>query len=228
MLADRDIEPPQLDLQSLQTGQIGAVKGAVATVLQILSRQSGSCLMIIHGRVFLFRGLKLEGIADGHEFVLDDQLFQVMGTETYETVRGTSRTIFQLALVYDKGTARSPFKGERIDRTDVVLTADEEVVREALRRQRREAELERSANMARLAEAEALRKQKEADESRVAAAAAAKREADMKAASKFKLAKSLLEKGDKPAARKWLQQIVKEFPDSEAAKDSRELLKSLE
>lgn len=55
----------------------------------------------------------------------------------------------------------------------------------------------------------------------------APRSPDQVAASSFALAKDLLEVGKKKQARDWLQEIVKKFPDTPAAKDAQELIKKI-
>ena len=51
---------------------------------------------------------------------------------------------------------------------------------------------------------------------------------EKKAAAKLRLAKQLLEKDKKANAKKYLDELVEQFPDSEAAKEAQELLKKVQ
>jgi hypothetical protein len=50
---------------------------------------------------------------------------------------------------------------------------------------------------------------------------------EKKAASKLRLAKQLLEKDKQTNAKKYLDEVVEQFPDTDAAKEAQELLKKL-
>ena len=52
-------------------------------------------------------------------------------------------------------------------------------------------------------------------------------EFDRQAAGKFRLAKSLLDSGKRDAAKKWLQEIVEQFPETPTGKQAAEMLKKL-
>jgi S1-C subfamily serine protease len=206
-----------LNSRKLKKGDIGLLPGATFEVLQVLSKPRGECLVRIGDTTLKFLGMNLESIADSDRVKTDrNELFEVVGTTTYDTVGGSTKTVFVLMSVLDLSKVEKG--GELIINYKVPeLTDGEKARRDRI-----------IANKKEVAMAIERKQAERLVEKENAITKAAQKEVDSKASTKLILAKNFLSKGDKTAARKWLNKIVKEFPDTDPAKEAAAILKTIE
>ncbi|MDB5346800.1 MAG: peptidase and chymotrypsin/Hap [Schlesneria sp.] len=250
-LLDKPLAFEPLDIQTLRAGQCG-IFPTVITVVQVLSKSDGECLVESQGTMLKLRGLDLTNAVDSTRTRISSELvFEVLGTTTYKTVGGTTNTVFELACILDsKDLPRDLFRNDRI--VDVAIpplteaenkqrlayrAANEKHAIEYAAQNERAAELARSERAIRDEEArakqqlaalaEGRRRQAAEDEKRLAKESAAQAEKEGKASTKLALAKKFIDRKETTSARKWLEQVVKDYPGTAAADEAKVLLSGL-
>ncbi len=198
-----------------EVGQLGTLAEWI-DVLQVLDKKTGEVLVTTHlgqpRMTFKVVGVDTKNMIDGGRFSSPDT-FAVVGTHSYETVAGGSKTIFELHKCdLDDAFSADELKvvGEHADQNyAIVLTEAEQAQAKAAREVYENARLEKQA---------------------MAKEEAGKKELEMKARrgkSYLESAKSLLVKDQRPAARKFLEKAIADDPDSESGKEAAKLLKTL-
>lgn len=228
-LADRPIPFPVLDPLNLSSGTVGVFRAQVVDVLQVLSKEDGECLMVVDGTVIKFIGMNLENVTDRQRIGLTSRLlFYVVGTTTYSTVSKSTNTVFEVACIGPVPSMEGVFTKEKVISPQIPdLTADEERTRNSILAERERAEQQAQIERDKRAAAAEKRKADELAETQAANMRAAARELESKGAAKLALAKKFIDKGDSANAKKWLQQIQKDFPNTMAATEAAELLTKL-
>jgi len=200
---------PPINFRDMDKGDSGSITSTVE-VIQVVSKQMGSCLAAISRDrpvLVMIRGLNLENVVDGKKLKLDQSLFEVQGTVTYETVGMGSKTVHELLCIFDQSELPTgEFSQYEIDATIPDLTPDEKKKRQIA------------------LDAIAARKKKE-DDTKANEEKKAKMEMDeKKAAAKLALAKKFIDKKETETGRKWLKELIESYPGTAAATEAEQIL----
>lgn len=240
-LISKPLDFPVINLSRMKSGEIGVLGASFVEIVQVLSKSDGRCLAHVSRVLVKLRGLDLTNVTDSERLRIgSDLIFEVVGTTTYETVQGGTNTVFELACISNAEKFREN-RGTTDPTSDLGLLplTDEENERRrvAIEHRNREQALakeseERAAEDARLKriseeEAAKVRKMVEKEKNDAAAKEAELRNNETKAAAKLILAKQFLDKNEYASAKKWLKNVVKDFPNTEAATEAEQLLKGL-
>lgn len=130
-LTQRDIDFPQLEPTRLTSGEIGILPSTAVDVVQVLSKERGECLVAVRQKLVIMRGLDLTSVTDGDRLRIEkDLVFAVSGTKTYETVNGTTNTVFEVLCILNAATLKELFAKDRIADLGIpTLTKEEDVQR---------------------------------------------------------------------------------------------------
>lgn len=210
---------PSLHSLGMEVGQAGTLGHTSPHVLQVLGDKR--MLVTLHdldGHDFGFggqakkravvyvTGISTAKLVDGKKVSLP-QLFKVTGTHRYETISGAVTTIFKL----EPETEAEKTEREAAEQRAIAAKRAEDEVKE-----RRLREVERK-------EASAAATKKAAEEDRRKAEAPAKAEAAARAS--LELTKELIRLAKDDLVKQRLERVIKQYPDTEAAKEARILLK---
>lgn len=250
-LIDRPLPFSAISSMNLHKGTIGMFTSYLP-IAQVVSKEDGECLAKYGSKLLMLRGLDLTNVTDSSDIKIDQGLiFEVLGTSTYETGPRSRRKIVEIQLVLDLNelgndefprdrikdlgvpeltAAESQERAaqqRRIEEQQWQLRAQKAQVAEQVRVELREREVQERAKRQRQQEEVERRKKADQAEFELAKREAAQEEKESKAGSKLALAKKFLAKKEHASARKWLDQIIKEFPGTAAADEAKVLLADL-
>jgi hypothetical protein len=191
----------------------------------------------------MLKGCPTAGLVDGKTWkdwtpLLGKHLLAVTGTTRFQTVSGGTKTVFVVETLHLERFNASPAELAK-RRAEAEAKAAEEAVKAKEERARKEAEekrrLEEEKEAARVAAAkkaaEEAQRQAEAPLRAAAekaaaekAAAAAKAKAEKAARSCLDLTRELIKMGKTDLVSTRLERLIKEYPDTEAAKEAKKLL----
>lgn len=228
-VASKPLSLPRLSPNRLREGDVGIFDAVFIDVIQVISKDEGVCLASSGRSTFKLHNIDLTNIIDSAHVRLSPQLiFLVKGTETYRTVAGSTNTVFVVTAVGDLSDLHASLEKFKItDPTIPALTESELAQQKANQAEKDRQEMEIAQAKAKvIAEAvEEHRKKREAEQNAKLQKEQEQKEA--KAAAKLALAKTFLEKKDTAAAKKWCQQVQREFPGTAAATEAAALLETL-
>jgi hypothetical protein len=167
-------------------------------------------------KLLMLDRISTDGLTDGA--YLKNMSLVIVGTATYGTTTGANKTV--LLAVPEEVTSKG------LGRVDFDAMLQDENVRDELEARlrydtNREAEEERRKEKEQKAFEERMRK---ADEER---REAARQKAERQAGLNLDYVKKLLKRDETGKARKRLQEVVKEYPGTEAAKEAAKMLEEL-
>jgi hypothetical protein len=148
-------------------------------------------------------------------------VLEVKGTKRFTTAGGGTRTVFVVSPVTLPGLPTAE-QYERAQKQAAALKEAEIAAKRARQEKEEAAAAEKRAKAK--AERVATEAKEKAEREAAWAKEKAKREAE-RAAAKLKLIKELLrDDRNKDTAKRRLEELIKEYPDSEAAKEARKIL----
>lgn len=155
------------------------------------------------------KGFSTKNMVDD-KFIKIDDWVEIRETKQYKTILGGSKTVF----VIEPET--EAHKEKRVK---------QERAKEEERKQREAEDLERSRKQTEKADSDKAAAKTQREKEALAKARATREKA---AASKVSAARLYLTDGNKAKARERLQQVIDEYPDTQAAAEAKKLLKDLE
>lgn len=237
-LKDR-LRLPVLNPTDFETGEFGYFGDWAFRVVQVFNKSTGSILAKVANRnaskEFLVHGLDLSNTVDGDVLKMSPELvFVVTGTETYQTVAGSTNTVYSIMCLGSSAvlSGTKVAYGKVADaEIEPKYSAEEQVIVEGHREKYEKLQQEVARAQAEKAAAE-MRAQQEEDRRRVAAETAAKEAAEnelkiKRAGSSLELAKKLIAKGKVDAARPMLERVISDAQGTDVAKAAERLLRDL-
>lgn len=178
-------------------------------IVQVLDAHSALVRPVASDVLFMLKGVSTKGWTDGSETPLED-LFEVTGTTTYDTVSGATRTVFVV-----EPEPKEHREAHAAVEAKIIEAQAKEAAAKAEAARQRQAMRDRLAEIEQAAQAEAA-KERKAQQNEVAAAA------------KLKLVKMYLNDNNVAKAKQKLQELIQEFPATKVIPKAKELLQQLE
>ncbi len=215
-LIDQPLATKSLDPRAFREGEYGKISQFGLKVLQVNDKKAGKALIYhpTNNRINTFRviGMDLRNTVDDSDFP-QGHSFAVLGTTTYETVAGGTKTIFELQEIQNNTVFSEmdfkPSMDAMKSAFDIELTKDEQIKADAAK------EANTKRQKAKKAENDAKQMQKDIE-------------------AKFRRAQSYLDSGkilmkkeNNAGARKQFEKAVAESPDSKVGKEAQELIDRL-
>lgn len=215
-LISAPVSSGNLNMLALAEGQIGNMSQFGYKILQIVDKSTGKAL-IYHSRADAFPtvrvvGTNLTNLVDDSRFPTG-RVFAVLGTVTYETIGGGSKTIFELQDI----TTVTLFTDDELKTARESCDAGYKI--EFTAEESKKMELAKTANVA------AAKKKQDGENE-----AKQKKEAEskaMRAQSFVDSGKVLMKKDNSSGAKKQFEKAIAESPESSAGKEAKKLLESL-
>jgi S1-C subfamily serine protease len=222
-----------LDVARLKTGEFGNFDGLRFDVLQVLDSESGIALVTPitkrgRGKTLLVRGIELSSVVDDDVLnVPSTLLFEVAGTQTYETALGGTNTVFVVSCVGNTNdlTDQGLVARRRSRYVEPSFTDEERAQIESIRNdeaQRVWAELQ--GRLAKGMTTQLRVKLKEFASHYRGQPQATAAENELKAASQLHVAQQLIKVGSTESGESKLRLLIDSWPETISAKEARKLL----
>jgi len=199
--------PPQSQSYYFRVLQMMGPKEGTVEEIQVFPRQQQE--------LFYFRGDPALGWVDGKEIKLEGY-YEVTGKKTYQNLAGSTKTVFVLEPESEaaKKKREAAERGTEAAKRDATAKETEEA------RVKKQQRIEQAKQ--RIAKRDAMLKSKPVTAAPIKPAPTPSDASA--AAAKLRLAKVLLEAGKTESANARLEQIIKDYPGTEAAEEAKGLL----